>query len=149
MSEIKQNVYAQCDLVKELNYEGIQDDDQELLEEMSHLSADRYKACSLTYCSHHDNEPFPSTHLIERSNETGETNVIAIPAAGHNPTEEIVSKDLIGSFEITQPVESYVVSNTEVSHYISSADNGKSNNTGVNSVSLINYQQTVVADDDE
>ncbi|MHD0396309.1 2OG-Fe dioxygenase family protein [Staphylococcus simulans] len=107
------------------------------------------KAVSSPDCLHQDGEPFKFAHLIERTNVIGGTNVIADPsAAGHKP-EALNPSKIIETFEITQPLESYGVEDSVVSHYVSAIEKGKQNKPGIRSVILIDCQQTVVADINE
>jgi hypothetical protein len=68
---------------------------------------------------HQDGEPFTFAHLIRRRNVVGGVNVIAPPRfAGLLPHE--VSEELItASFTLEEPLESYVVYDPKVSHYVS------------------------------
>ncbi|WP_245338400.1 2OG-Fe dioxygenase family protein [Staphylococcus sp. GDX8P106P-2] len=56
---------------------------------------------------------------------------------------------LIEVFEMENPLESYGVYDPNVSHYVSPVEKGSEQGTGLRSVILIDYQQTVVADVDE
>ncbi|MGL4009951.1 2OG-Fe dioxygenase family protein [Staphylococcus cohnii] len=107
------------------------------------------KAVSSPDCLHQDGEPFTFAHLIERENVIGGTNAIAIPEAAGNKPEDTDENNIIEVFEIEKPLESYGVYDPDVSHYVSPVEKGAKEGTGVRSVILIDYQQTVVADVDE
>ncbi|MFD2829082.1 2OG-Fe dioxygenase family protein [Corticicoccus populi] len=106
------------------------------------------KAVSSPDCLHQDGEPFTFAHLIERDNVNGGTNAIGVPGAAGKVPEEVDDEDLLEVFEIDQPLESYGVYDSAVSHYVSPVTKGGEDRPGVRSVILIDYQQTVVADVD-
>lgn len=107
------------------------------------------KAVSSPDCLHQDGEPFTFAHLIERKNVKGGTNAIAVPEAAGNKPKDTDESNIIEVFEIEKPLESYGVYDPNVSHYVSPVEKGNEEGTGVRSVILIDYQQTVVADVDE
>ncbi|WP_210133578.1 2OG-Fe dioxygenase family protein [Staphylococcus sp. GDY8P197P] len=114
-----------------------------------YVENDGDKAVSSPNCLHQDGEPFTFAHLIERKNIVGGTNAIAVPeAAGNNP-EDTDENNIIEVFEMENPLESYGVYDPNVSHYVSPVEKGSEQGTGLRSVILIDYQQTVVADVDE
>ncbi|RIL71591.1 hypothetical protein BUY49_06000 [Staphylococcus devriesei] len=112
------------------------------------VEKDGDKAVSSPDCLHQDGEPFTFAHLIERKNVIGGTNAIAIPSVAGNKPDEIDSQSLIETFEIKNPLESYGVFDSKVSHYVSPITKGNKEGKGTRSVILIDYQQTVVADVD-
>ncbi|HLR20317.1 MAG TPA: 2OG-Fe dioxygenase family protein [Staphylococcus sp.] len=114
-----------------------------------YVENDNDKAVSSPNCLHQDGEPFTFAHLIERKNIVGGTNAIGVPeVAGNNP-EDVEKNKIIEVFEMDNPLESYGVYDPSVSHYVSPVEKGSAEGTGVRSVILIDYQQTVVADVDE
>lgn len=104
------------------------------------------KAVSSPDCLHQDGEPFTFAHLIERKNVRGGTNAIATPEVQGKQPEDVGDKDLHEVFEITEPLESYGVRDSAVSHYVGPIFKGDDDTRAVRSVILIDYQLTVVAD---
>lgn len=107
------------------------------------------KAVSSPDCLHQDGEPFTFAHLIKRENVKGGTNAIGIPDVKGDKPEEVAQEDIHEIFELEKPLESYGVYDSKVSHYVSPVEKGDGpEETGVRSIILIDYQQTVVADMD-
>ncbi|WP_017547515.1 2OG-Fe dioxygenase family protein [Salinicoccus carnicancri] len=114
------------------------------------VSQDAEKAVSSPDCLHQDGEPFTFAHLVKRENVKGGTNAIGIPAARGSRPEDVSREDIHEIFELENPLESYGVYDSKVSHYVSPVEKGDGpEDTGVRSIILIDYQQTVVADMDE
>lgn len=108
------------------------------------------KAVSSPDCLHQDGEPFTFAHLIKRENVKGGTNAIGIPAIKGSRPEDVAEENIREIFELKKPLESYGVYDSKVSHYVSPVEMGDgTEETGIRSIILIDYQQTVVADVDE
>lgn len=111
-----------------------------------HVKSNDEKAVSSPDCLHQDGEPFTFAHLIERKNIIGGINTIGLPKAAGNLPNEVNQDDLIETFELKKPLESYGVFDTAVSHYVSPVMKIAGKDEGLRSVILIDFQQTVVAE---
>ncbi|WP_412518966.1 2OG-Fe dioxygenase family protein [Staphylococcus simulans] len=107
------------------------------------------KAVSSPDCLHQDGEPFTFAHLIERTNVIGGTNVIAVPSAAGNKPEDIADKNIIETFEISQPLESYGVDDSAVSHYVSPINKKCNHTPTIFSLLLLDYQPTLILSNGE
>lgn len=107
------------------------------------------QAVSSPNCFHQDGEPFTFAHLVKRQNVKGGTNAIGLPSAAGKNFDTVAEEEVTEVFEITNPLESYGVEDSAVSHYVSPVEKGDGDEPGVRSVILIDYQQTVVADVDD
>lgn len=69
---------------------------------------------------HQDGEPFTFAHLVHRSkNMIGGINYIASVEARDMPIEEVAPEKIISQFTLSKPLESFVVHDPKVSHYVS------------------------------
>lgn len=70
-------------------------------------------------CFHQDGEPFTFAHLVRRTQSTaGGVNYIGTVEARGLPLEKVEEKQIIASFELSHFMESFVVHDPRVSHYV-------------------------------
>ena len=71
-------------------------------------------------CFHQDGEPFTFAHLFSRtSNTDGGVNYIGQVSARNQTLRIVANEDVIASFQLTGFMESFVVHDPRVSHYVS------------------------------
>ncbi|MFM0340184.1 2OG-Fe dioxygenase family protein [Paraburkholderia fungorum] len=89
-------------------------------------------------CLHRDGQPFTAVHLIDRKNACGGINYIAPPIyAGAQVSD--VPRELLHSFTLNEPLESYVIDDEAVSHHVTSVSCEQSATHGVRTVMLIDF----------
>jgi hypothetical protein len=88
---------------------------------------------------HQDGEPFTFAHLISRCNVVGGVNVIAPPRCAGLRPEEVTSDLLQAEFTLEHPLDSYVVYDPKVSHYLSPVRRGNEPRRGERGVLLIDF----------
>lgn len=97
------------------------------------------EALSTPNCLHQDggSESFTFIHLVERTNVIGGVNYIAPPrCVGLLPSE--ISPDLVHSeFSLDEPLDSFAVHNSRVSHYVSPVHRGNQLGGGRRCVLLV------------
>lgn len=97
---------------------------------------------------HQDGEPFTFAHLMKRRNVKGGMNAIGTPAVRGKMPEEVPEEEIMTTFYLTEPLESYGVYDPLVTHYVGSVTKGEEKGSGERSMILIDFQPTVIADPD-
>jgi len=70
-------------------------------------------------CFHQDGEPFTFGHLIYRSSNTkGGKNYIALTPARNKNLEYVQEAEILESFYLENPLESFAVHDSAVTHYV-------------------------------
>ncbi|MDA8444972.1 2OG-Fe dioxygenase family protein [Paracidovorax valerianellae] len=94
-------------------------------------------------CFHQDGEPFTFAHLMRRTSGTaGGTNYIGTVQARGLGLHEVPKEDVIAEFELSRFMESFVVHDPRVSHYVTpirSKENGSGD--GERCVILIDFSR--------
>lgn len=67
---------------------------------------------------HQDGEPFVFTHLVYRRNAEGGSNLIAPPSYRGKQPANVPADDRLAEFQLTEPLQSYGITDHLVSHYV-------------------------------
>ncbi|MET9301292.1 2OG-Fe dioxygenase family protein [Micromonospora aurantiaca] len=86
---------------------------------------------------HQDGEPFVFAHLIYRRNAVGGRNVIAPPRYRGLSPKDVPPDELMAEFELTEPLESYAITDAKVSHYVAPIMKGAESVPGERAVVLV------------
>jgi hypothetical protein len=85
---------------------------------IKHVATSGRPAASSPDLFHRDGQPFTFVHLIDRQGINGGVNFIAPAFYANRTLEKIPSEDILAQFTLKAPLESYVVKDAQVAHYV-------------------------------
>lgn len=101
------------------------------------------KALSTPDTLHQDGELFTFAHLINRQNAEGGVNTIATPGmAGRHP-DQVAAADILASFELQAPLESYAIFDPLISHHVSAVTARDPDSAAERCIMLIDFTPMV------
>jgi hypothetical protein len=109
------------------------------------VDAEHRRAFSTPDSFHQDGEVFTFAHLIKREHVTGGVNAIAKPACAGKHLTEIGSDELLATFELCRPLETYAIFDPLVSHYVTPIELAPGEDRGERSIMLIDFTPYIPA----
>jgi hypothetical protein len=109
------------------------------------VDAEHRRAFSTPDSFHQDGEVFTFAHLIKREHVTGGLNAVAKPACAGRRLTDIGDDELLATFELHQPLETYAIFDPLVSHYVSPIELAPGERCGERSIMLIDFTPYIPA----
>lgn len=88
---------------------------------------------------HRDGEPFTVAVLLDRVAADGGENVVTAPRWHDHPVEAVPEEDILARFTLAAPLESYVVQDDRVAHYVAPVTCEPTVARGFRTVLLLDY----------
>lgn len=88
---------------------------------------------------HRDGEPYTVAVLLDRIGAGGGENVVTLPQYHDRPIEQVPADGIRAQFTLERPLDSYVVDDLSVAHYVAPVTALSSDQPGIRTILLLDY----------